>query len=167
MSNSFKITIPMRHCITCGKELPLTDFYIQSYTGKATNQCRTCINVKRSVSRNRAKHGKFISKEKCRTMEPVINYSLDDWRDAMIHFGGECCYCGVPEGRSKKSKFDREHLIPVSKGGKTVRNNIAPACPTCNRARGNKDLLEWFRDQPFWSLEREVKIKRWMDQDNR
>lgn len=96
-------------------------------------------------------------------MTKHIEYTLDDWRDVMLHFGGECCYCGVKEGRAKASKFDREHLIPISKGGKTVRNNIAGACRKCNRGKGGRDLFEWYREQPFWTVEREDKIVTWME----
>ena len=156
--------IPTRTCTTCGSTKPITEFYQQSYTGQWSNQCKTCINVKRSVERNKAKHGKFISKEKIRAME-TPDYALKDWKDAMVHFGGCCPICGVTEGRSKKSKFDRDHIVPISKGGKTVRNNVMPCCSKCNRGRGNKEIFEWFRKQPSWTEEREEKIRRWVEQD--
>ncbi len=156
---------PKQVCSCCGKELPLTEFYTQAYTGLPTKQCKTCINVKRSVVRNKAKHGKFVSKEKQRSME-AVDYELKDWKDAMLHFGGHCCYCGVPEGRSKSSKFDREHFVPLSRGGSTVRSNIGPACRRCNRGRGNKPLFEWYRSQETWSAEREAKIVEWIGTDN-
>ncbi len=151
-------------CTSCFVPKVDADFYRQSYTGQRSNECRVCTNVKRSVVRNKARHGKFISSEKRRHMVPVIEYILKDWRDAMVHFGGECCYCGTKEGRSKDSKFDREHLLPISRGGKTVRHNIAPSCKTCNRARGNKELVEWFRSRKTWTQEREDKIMIWINQ---
>lgn len=154
----------MQTCSCCGIEKPLDEFYKQSITGLPTGQCKTCINVKRSVVRHKAKHGKFISKERQRSMDEP-NYSLDDWRDAMIHFGGQCPICGKVEGRAKKAKFDRDHIVPLSKGGKTVRSNIMPCCPTCNRGRGNKEMFEWFRQQPTWTREREMKIREWMYQE--
>ena len=154
----------LQTCTCCGVEKPIDEFYTQSITGLPTGQCKVCINVKRGVIRHKAKHGKFLSKERQRSMEEP-NYTLQDWRDAMVHFGGECCYCGVKEGRSKKTKFDREHLVPISKGGKTIRNNIACACPKCNRSRGNKNLIAWYREQPFWTQEREDRIMSWIYQE--
>ena len=151
-------------CSCCGEEKPETDFYRQSYTGERTNQCKDCINIKRSVQRHKAKHGKFISKEKCRGMVDHIDYALQDWLDAMIHFGGSCPICGVKEGKARKSKFDRDHIVPLSKGGKTVRSNIMPCCPACNRGRGNREIFTWFREQPTWTQEREDKIRAWMEQ---
>lgn len=148
-------------CTCCGVEKPLSEFYTQAYTGLPTSQCKTCINVKRSVQRHKDKHGKFVSKEKLRSME-VVDYALDDWRDAMLHFAGCCAYCGKPEGRAKSDKFDREHFVPLSRGGTTQRSNIGPACRKCNRGRGNKPIAHWYREQEFWSKEREEKIVQWI-----
>ena len=148
-------------CSCCGVEKPLSEFYTQAYTGEPTNQCKTCINVKRAVMRHKDKHGKFVSKEKCRSMEEV-DYELSDWRDAMLHFGGGCCYCGVAEGRARAAKFDREHFVPLSRGGKTVRSNIGPACRKCNRGRGNRKLFDWYYTQDFCTPERVNKIVEWI-----
>lgn len=30
-----------------------------------------------------------------------------------------------------------EHIVPVSRGGRTNKQNCKPACRACNRARGN------------------------------
>jgi len=142
---------------------PEIDFYRESYTNARTNQCKECINIKRRVQRDRAKHGKFISKEKIRGME-IPNYSLVDWRDAMLQFHGSCAFCGKPEGRARKDKLDRDHLIPLSKGGKTERNNIIPACRRCNRGRGNKDWQSWYEAQDFYDPAKAAKIEEWSQQ---
>lgn len=151
----------MLTCTCCGKTKPRPEFYTQSYTGLPTNQCKECIDIKRSVKRHKRDHSKFVSKEKLRSME-APNYTLTAWQEAMLYFGGRCAYCGKKPGRSKKDKFDREHLVPISRGGKTVKENIICACKTCNRSRGNKKLFEWYRAQPFWTAEREKKIADWM-----
>ena len=151
-------------CSCCGEAKPASEYYRQSYTGQLAGQCKICTNVKRAVKRHKAKHGKFVSKEKARAMEDV-NYTLQDWTDAMIHFGGCCAFCGKPEGRGAANKHDRDHLIPLSKGGKAERRNIVPACRQCNRGRGNRDWLEWFKDQEFWSVARAKKIAAWYTQN--
>jgi len=151
-------------CSCCGKEKPASEFYRQSYTGEPTMQCKECINIKRSVQRHKAKHGRFVSKEKCRSMVDSIDYTLQDWQDAMLYFEGRCPICGRKEGRARKERFDRDHIIPLSMGGKTVRENIMPCCPTCNRGRGNREIFSWFRAQPTWTQAREDKIRGWMEQ---
>lgn len=147
-------------CSCCGEEKPLSDFYTQSITGLPSKQCKQCVNIKRSVERNKRRHNKFISKEKCRTGE-VPELTLAEWKECMLHFKGCCAYCGKPEGRTKAEKLDRDHLIPISKGGKTVKNNVIPACRTCNRGRGNRDWQSWFRESEHYDAEREARIIAW------
>ena len=44
-----------------------------------------------------------------------------------------CQYCG-----SRKSGLTVDHVIPRSRGGKSVWENIVAACATCNRRKGNR-----------------------------
>lgn len=157
-------TMPTKTCSCCGQELPVSSFYTEAYTGKPAGQCKECTLIKRRAGRQAAKTGKFVSKEKARTFEDV-NYTNDDWRAALLHFRGTCCYCGRPEGRAKDTRFDREHFVPVSRGGKTVRSNIGPACRKCNRGRGNRPLFEWYLEQPFFDSERAQRIIKWIGVD--
>lgn len=120
--------------------------------------------IKRRAKRQAPKTGKFVSKEKLRSME-AVDYTNEDWQAALLHFRGVCCYCGRPEGRAKDARFDREHFVPLSRGGKTTRYNIGPACRKCNRGRGNKPLFEWFLAQPFYDKERAQRIIKWIGVD--
>ena len=163
MELKINFTVPTYECSCCHKNKAANEFYTEAYTGHRTSQCKECINIKRKVVRGKARHSKFVSKEKVRGIEEV-DYTLDDWRDVMLHFHGQCAFCGKTEGRAKKERFDRDHLIPLSKGGKTERKNIIPACSKCNRGRGNKDWLEWFKEQPFYSEERARQIVAWLNQ---
>jgi len=52
---------------------------------------------------------------------------------------GKCAYCGVPVG----SIYDVDHVIPISRGGSNYPDNLAIACPLCNRSKGSKLLSEW------------------------
>ena len=157
--------IPTRKCSCCGKVKPISEFHRESYTDRISNQCKICVNTKRRVQRDRAKTSKFVAKEKQREMTKDINYSLADWKAAMVHFGGACAFCGKPEGRAKDNKLDRDHLIPVSQGGKTIRSNIIPACRKCNRGRGNRQWELWYRMQDFFSEERYERLVAWINQD--
>lgn len=48
-----------------------------------------------------------------------------------------CFYCGIrpPE------RWD--HVIPVTKGGATIRGNLVPACGSCDDSKGKDDLKAW------------------------
>ena len=55
---------------------------------------------------------------------------------------GRCSLCGVT---SKEAMLDIDHIIPRSKGGKTVYENLQVLCAKCNRSKSNKDDYD-FRD---------------------
>lgn len=39
-----------------------------------------------------------------------------------------------------------DHLIPESKGGKHIRENLVLSCYGCNQKRGNTDAVEWLNN---------------------
>jgi 5-methylcytosine-specific restriction endonuclease McrA len=51
-----------------------------------------------------------------------------------------CQYCG-----DRGVRLEADHIVPVSRGGQTVLENLATACLPCNRAKGTKLLSEWIR----------------------
>ncbi len=53
---------------------------------------------------------------------------------------GICYYCGAKVG-SKNLTMD--HVIPLSRGGKSTRDNIVPACKQCNAKKKNLLPVEW------------------------
>ena len=67
----------------------------------------------------------------------------------------KCAYCG-------SKAYSLDHIVPRFKGGRTVRSNLVPACQ-CNHEKGSENWIEWFQRQPFWTKEKENKIKSWMD----
>lgn len=153
---------PKYKCSCCGEEKEASEFYTQSITGLPTKQCKSCINIKRACQRDRRKVSKFAAKERQRAMGEEVNYSVEDWKATMLHFGGCCAYCGKPQGRAKADRLDKDHVIAFSKGGKTERHNIIPACRSCNRGRGNREWRAWFKSQEFYSVDREKKIDKWI-----
>lgn len=45
----------------------------------------------------------------------------------------QCVYCGVS---LTPDNYTRDHVIPLSRGGSTQRENIAPCCYDCNHLKG-------------------------------
>ncbi len=60
----------------------------------------------------------------------------------------QCIYCGATE------QLSYDHLLPRSRGGPDTPDNVVMACRTCNSAKGDKGLYEWF------SLERRYEVPR-------
>jgi len=55
----------------------------------------------------------------------------------LIQTNGLCEYCKSPANISSQP-FVVEHIIPKSKGGKTIEQNLALSCQGCNNYKYNK-----------------------------
>ena len=53
---------------------------------------------------------------------------------------GRCYYCGK---RTGPAKLTMDHLVPLSRGGKSSRGNLVPACKECNNSKKNLLPMEW------------------------
>ena len=49
-----------------------------------------------------------------------------------------CCNCGNSTHNEPNLLLEIDHIIPVSKGGETIENNLQTLCWKCNRAKSNK-----------------------------
>lgn len=58
---------------------------------------------------------------------------------------GVCGYCGQP---TPAAELTMDHVVPLSRGGRTTKGNVAPACKTCNNAKKQKLLMELSEGQP-------------------
>jgi 5-methylcytosine-specific restriction endonuclease McrA len=53
---------------------------------------------------------------------------------------GECHYCG--ETFSPR-ELTLDHVVPLSRGGRSTRGNCVPACKVCNSRKQSLLPLEW------------------------
>ena len=56
--------------------------------------------------------------------------------DVMKRDGFRCVLCG--RGADNGVKLHVDHILPVSKGGKTVMNNLRTLCSDCNLGKSDK-----------------------------
>ena len=59
-----------------------------------------------------------------------------------------CAYCGVDE------KLTVDHFVALNDGGLHVSSNLVGACKSCNSSKKDSPVEEWFKSQPFFSVER-------------
>ena len=64
----------------------------------------------------------------------------EEWIAILESYEHRCAYCGV-----RSDALQMDHVLPVSKGGPTTRENIVPACETCNK---KKQANEWTPSPP-------------------
>lgn len=74
-------------------------------------------------------------------LENVINtLTAKEWIDILKEYKFKCAYCG-----KEFNLFDRptrDHVIPISKGGHNTKENVVPACGSCNSKKHDKLLIK-------------------------
>jgi 5-methylcytosine-specific restriction endonuclease McrA len=63
--------------------------------------------------------------------------SIAEWREILDAHGHRCAYC------QRQTKLTRDHVVPLSRGGRHVAANIVPACKRCNVSKSSRLLSEW------------------------
>lgn len=58
-------------------------------------------------------------------------------RQVIARANGVCEYCQSPQQYAVQS-FECEHIYPLSRGGKSVLDNLALSCGGCNRSKASK-----------------------------
>ena len=64
-----------------------------------------------------------------------------------------CCFCGADK------KLTLEHMVPLSRGGLHVEENLLGSCAKCNSSKNHRPVEAWFRKQPFFSEQRWQEIQ--------
>lgn len=151
-----------KRCSFCGLAQPLSCFPKngvdkQGHT-RYRDDCKTCYNIRRRENRTKKKHSDFLGGQRRRGEEDP-SFTHQEWKECVIFFGGQCAYCGGTPRKGRR--LTRDHLEPLSHGGKTIQSNIVPACGACNSSKGAEDFREWFMKQPFFSQERLNKLFLW------
>ena len=62
--------------------------------------------------------------------------TVEQWNIIKAVFRNKCAYCG-----KRTKRLEREHIIPISKGGCFTLRNIVPSCRSCN-AKKHANLPE-------------------------
>lgn len=69
---------------------------------------------------------------------PVNHYTERDWQRQVARQRGCCHFCGQSSDR-----LQREHLIPLSRGGAHSAGNIVAACAGCNFQKHTRTPMEY------------------------
>lgn len=76
-----------------------------------------------------------------------------------LQIGWQCAYCGKNE---PDEKYSLDHILPKSKGGSDVGDNLITVCQSCNSSKRDTDMLEWHYTQGWdvdpWVLRNYLKL---------
>jgi 5-methylcytosine-specific restriction endonuclease McrA len=84
--------------------------------------------------------------------------SRSTWAYALEVFDYRCAYCGLGD-----RPLQRDHVIPLSRGGLDHPANVVPACGPCNSAKGDQDWRYFMRERGYdvhWFFMRLMRLKR-------
>mgnify|MGYP001565121146 CR=1 FL=1 len=100
-------------------------------------------NTKRYMNSTRGQYkSKYYQQaHKSRKSSVPSTLTVEEWDEILSVFGYRCAYCDT------KAKFEQDHFVPLSSGGGYTKENIVPACRTCNRRKKARDPRAFINDE--------------------
>ena len=81
------------------------------------------------------------------------------YRQSIYEAWDYCCgYCNKPA-------TSLDHIIPKFSSGSSYRNNLIPACRSCNATKASLKMEDWYKEQTFFDEIKLEKIKKWSSED--
>ena len=104
----------------------------------------------------------FNSQSKRRSLIEIQenNFTKEQWLEMMEFFDWKCAYSGEKFNNNNRTI---DHIVPLSKNGEHKAYNLVPMLKNLNSSKHTKDMLEWYKEQPFFSEERLNKIYEWQE----
>lgn len=144
-------TAHTRVCTACSQEKPILAF--GAVKGEYRFKCRECraVETRRRYALSKERHAKKraearvrdplrvrtnaingFHKRRARMKAVEATLTTAEWKQIRATLGDRCLCCGVVEG------IALDHIIPISKGGGHVADNVQPLCMACNSSKGTK-----------------------------
>ena len=95
------------------------------------------IDATTGIRLNRAKM--LVSIHRSRAKQHGLPYTLthEEWIEKLIASNGCCSYCGRNIGINS---LILEHIVSIADGGGTTRENVTPACKSCDAKKMTAQL---------------------------
>lgn len=121
-----------RECRYCKKRFP-KEVVIEK-ASKYT--CPSCASERERKQEQRQEQLR-VYRQNTRTEKLGLAHDLTlaEWLDVVAQNDNKCHYCG--------NEWDcMDHVIPVSRGGGTTKDNVVPACHLCNIRKSDYEILD-------------------------
>lgn len=109
--------------------------------------------TRKSSEKARAKYGR---RRAARRMLPSTLLPCQ-WLDCLSIFENKCAYCG-----QSHDVLHQEHVIPQNSGGGYVKENIVPACKSCNSSKSDTPMISWYVRRKYFDSQRLEKILNYL-----
>lgn len=92
----------------------------------------------RNIVRVRANGVIRTARRRARLQNVVNTLTAKEWQLILAAHGHSCVYCGATEAR-----LEQDHVRPLFLGGAHTKENVVPACRSCNARKSKFTLEEW------------------------
>ena len=106
----------------------------------------------------------FNQRQKRRLLEESQGNGItsEQWYEMMMFFDFRCAYSGEYIGNNSEYRTI-DHIIPLAKCGEHEIWKCVPMYANYNYSKKDKNWLEWYQEQDFYSEERLNKIYEWIE----
>ena len=146
--------LPTRICRVCRVEQDTKSYGLDSRSADGlSRRCASCVEVqrvkRRGYERERQRRLYKTPEYRAASRQTSLRYlarkagasgdfTKSEWKEVLGDFNQRCAYC-----HEAFSTLHQEHMKALSRGGSHTRDNIVPACASCNSRKGTKLLVEF------------------------
>jgi len=100
------------------------------------------IKIKEYKVNNRALYNELNRKRRNLKNSLPVTLTEKEWNEILRKYSYRCYYCG-----EKAEYLEKEHKIPLSRGGGYTKENIVPSCRGCNAKKHTLTESEFIERQ--------------------
>ncbi|MAH51431.1 hypothetical protein CMI37_36790 [Candidatus Pacearchaeota archaeon] len=104
---------------------------------QSTEKFKKTLRKYHQTDKGRANLARGVHKRRSSLQNCISNLTAEQWREIKDKYRHKCAYC-----RRRMERLTMDHVIPLSKGGHHIAENIVPACRSCNSKKGNRPQEE-------------------------
>lgn len=108
---------------------------------KLGDSCREARRRYNPSDKGRAAQARWRNNRRDRSASSYNTLTDLEWKDILDSQSNKCNICGRDFDKSKiLARPERDHIVPVCKGGALTRDNVQALCRSCNSRKGAKIL---------------------------
>lgn len=102
------------------------------------DKMREYVRKWRKTEKGKALNQRTHIKRRIRERNIINTLTAEEWISILKKYKFRCAYCGCEF--TLFNRVTRDHVIPISKGGHNTKENVVPACVSCNSKKKDKIL---------------------------